>query len=180
MVDLRHWLLPVAAWLIAVSGYPPAPMRWSATAAIRSRRSCCRTCSCMRRPPGVAMLGVQLAVIAFLAAMLAVAFKPDRERAFAQSAGGARGRVAGAAGRVFLAWMLGYGVELLWTVSGTIRSTCRRRRRAATSRPTAPRAGHAAARHRGQPRSQVALWRADRAVRRTPPIRCATCRCRAA
>ena len=68
---------------------------------------------------GVAMLGVQCVVIVFLAAMLAIAFKPD-------PATQPRNPVAvlGVAlpvqlGAYFLAWMLGYGVEVLWTVTGT-------------------------------------------------------------
>ena len=68
---------------------------------------------------GVAMLGVQCAVIVFLVVLLAIAFKPDPAAPSRNPAAVLAVALPVQVGAYFLLWMLGFGVELGWTVSGT-------------------------------------------------------------
>lgn len=119
VVDMRHWLLPLAGWLIAVSGYLAGAYAMVGNRRYSFAAFLLPNLFMYAQASGVAMLGVQLVVIAFLAAMLAIAFKPD-------PAAPPRNPLAVLAialpvqlGAYFLVWMLGFGVELLWTVTGT-------------------------------------------------------------
>lgn len=119
VVDLRHWLLPLAAWLIAVSSYVAG-----AYAMVSNRRYSFAAfllpgLLVYAQASGVAMLGVQFALIAFLAAMLAVAFKPDTSAPPRNPAAVLAIALPVQLGAYFLVWMLGYGVEVAWTVTGT-------------------------------------------------------------
>ena len=119
VVDLRHWLLPVAAWLVAVSGYLAGAYAMVANRRYSFAAFLLPNLFMYAQASGVAMLGVQCVVIAFLAAMLAVAFKPDPAVQPRNPLAVLAVALPVQLGAYFLVWMLGFGVELLWTVSGT-------------------------------------------------------------
>lgn len=119
VVDVRHWLLPVAGWLIAVSGYLAGAYamvgdrRYSFTAFLLPNLFM------YAQATGLAMLGVQCAAIVFLAVLLAIAFKPDPAAPSRNPAVVLAVALPVQVGAYFLLWLLGFGVELAWTASGT-------------------------------------------------------------
>ena len=68
---------------------------------------------------GVAMLALQLTLLAVLVGLVAIVFRPDPVAAPRSFAATAVTALPVQIGAYFLVWMLGYGVELFWTVSGT-------------------------------------------------------------
>ena len=119
VVDMRHWLLPVAGWLIAVSGYLAG-----AYAMVGDRRYAFTgfllpNVFMYSQASGVAMLGVQLVAIVFLALLLAIAFKPDPAAPSRNPLAVLAVALPVQVGAYFLVWILGYGVEIGWTVTGT-------------------------------------------------------------
>ncbi|RZA21753.1 MAG: hypothetical protein EOP93_02270 [Lysobacteraceae bacterium] len=119
VVDMRHWLLPIAGCLIAISGYLAG-----AYAMVGDRRYSFAgfllpNLLMYSQASGIAMLGVQLAAIVFLALLLAIAFKPDPTAASRNPLAVLAVALPVQVGAYFLVWMLGYGVELGWTISGT-------------------------------------------------------------
>ena len=119
VVDLRHWMMPIAAWLIALIGYAAG-----AYAMIGNRRHSFAVlvlpCLLMfAQASGVAMLALQLTLLAVLVGLVAIVFRPDPVAAPRSFAATAVTALPVQSGAYFLVWMLGYGVELFWTVSGT-------------------------------------------------------------
>lgn len=119
VVDMRHWMMPIAGWLVALIGYAAG-----AYAMIGNRRHSFAVLVLpmllmFAQASGVAMLTLQATLLAVLAGLVAIVFRPDpvaAPRSFVATAATALPVQLGA---YFLAWMLGYGVELFWTASGT-------------------------------------------------------------
>ena len=119
VVDMRHWLLPVASWLIALSGYLAGAYAMVGNRRYSFAAFLLPNLFMYAQATGVAMLGVQCVVIGFLALMLTIAFKPDYTAPSRNPAAVLVVALPVQLGAYFLAWMLGFGVELLWTVTGT-------------------------------------------------------------
>lgn len=119
VVDLRHWLLPLAALLIAWCGYLAgayamlANRRYSAAVAILP------VLFLFSQASGLGFIGMQGVVLLFLAGLVAIAFKPD----LSAPPRGLLPMVATAlpvqVAAYFLLRMLGFGFELAWTAAGS-------------------------------------------------------------
>lgn len=119
VVDLRHWLIPVAALLIAWCGYLAGAYAMLADRRYSGAVFMLPILFMFAQASGVAVLAVQGVVLLFLGVLVAIAFKPD----LAAPPRGVGAVVATAlpvqVGVYFLIWMLGFGFELLWTVTGS-------------------------------------------------------------
>jgi hypothetical protein len=119
VVDLRHWLLPCSAWLIATSGYLAG-----AFCALRGFGHAAAALALLAwlvfaDATGFAMLAVELIVAGWLVALLVGAFKPDLEAP-------ARGPLANmflalplSMGAYMLMVMALFGLEFLWIAQGS-------------------------------------------------------------
>lgn len=119
VVDLRHWMLPIAGWLIALIGYAAG-----AYAMIGNRRHsfAVLVLPCLllfAQASGVAMLALQLTLLAVLVGLVALVFRPDPVAAPRSFAATAATALPVQLGTYFLIWMLGYGMELFWTATGS-------------------------------------------------------------
>ncbi len=119
VVDLRHWLIPIAALLLALCGYLAG-----AYAMLADRRYSVAVVMLpiffmFAQAHGLAAMAVQLVVLLCLAGLVAIAFKPD----LGAPPRGVASVVATAlpvqVGAYFLLWMLGFGFELAWTAAGS-------------------------------------------------------------
>jgi hypothetical protein len=118
VVDMRHWLLPVAALLIAACGYLAgayavlANRRYSAAAALLP------AVFLFSHAPGVAALAVQALVLLALAVLVGIAFKPQLDEPPRRPLAVAATALPVQVGVYFLLWMLGIGYELGLTAIG--------------------------------------------------------------
>lgn len=118
VVDARHWLLPVAALLIACCGYLAgayavlANRRWSAAAALLP------AAFMFTQAAGVAALVVQALVLLVLAVLVGIAFKPQLDEPPRRPLSVAATALPVQVGVYFLLWMLGIGYEIGLTAIG--------------------------------------------------------------
>lgn len=132
VVDLRHWLLPLAAWQVACCGYLAGAYAMLADRRHSAAAGLLPMLLLFAQAHGAAALAVQALVLLALAGLVAIAFKPD----LSAPPRGLLRTVATALpvqlGAYFLLWTLGYGFELGWTALGTH----------PLSAPVAPRGGY--------------------------------------
>jgi len=119
VLDLRHWMMPLAAWLLALCGYAAG-----AYAMVGNRRYSFAVVVLpvflmFAQAGGIAVLALQLVVLAYLLVLLAIAFKPDPAAPSRNPAAIIATALPVQVGAYFLFWMLGIGVELVWTLAGT-------------------------------------------------------------
>jgi hypothetical protein len=119
VLDARHLLLVLAAWLVSVCGYLVG-----AYALLANRRYAVAgfvflMWLCLSQAVGAAALALQLFAIAWLAAMVLVSFKPD----LAAPPRSLAGTVFVGAPLQLAMWfalvMVGFGVEVAWIMQGT-------------------------------------------------------------
>ena len=119
VLDARHALLAVSGWLVSVCGYLAG-----AYALLANRRYAIAGAFllfelCFVGAHGVAAIALQLGVMAWLAAMVWVSFKPDLGAPPRSAAGMAIVGVPLQMAMWVALVMLGFGFELLWLVQGT-------------------------------------------------------------
>jgi hypothetical protein len=119
VVDLRHWLLPVAAFLLALCGYLAgayamlANRRWSVAVFMLP------TLFLFAQAHGVRALALQLLVLAWLALLVGIAFRPNLGEAPRRPGALLATALPVQVGAYFLLWMLGFGYEIAWTAAGS-------------------------------------------------------------
>lgn len=119
VVDARHLWLCGSAWLIALCGYLAGAYAMLANARYSYSALVLLLVLPMAQAFGLGAITLQLALLVVLAAMVAIAFKPDRTAAPTTPAAG----VLTAAPLQFAMWcalvMIGFGVEFAWIAQGS-------------------------------------------------------------
>ncbi|HWI24196.1 MAG TPA: hypothetical protein VNS59_04665, partial [Lysobacter sp.] len=119
VVDLRHWLLPIAALLVAWCGYLAGAYAMLANRRYSAAVVMLPVLFMFSQASGTGFMALQVVVLLFLAMLVAIAFKPD----LAATPRSALPVIATAlpvqVAAYFLLWMLGFGVELSWTAAGS-------------------------------------------------------------
>lgn len=119
VLDLRHWMMPLAAWLLALCGYAAGAYAMVANRRYSFAVVVLPVFLMFAQAGGVAMLALQVVVLAFLSLLLMIAFKPDPAAPSRNPAAVIASALPVQIGAYFLIWMLGFGVEMGWTLSGT-------------------------------------------------------------
>ena len=118
VVDLRHWLLPLASLLLALCGYLAGAYAMLANRRYSVAVVMLPTLFMFAQADGVAAIAVQLVVLGYLIVLVGIAFKPN----LGEPPRGVGPTVATVlpvqVGAYFLLWMLGIGYELGWTATG--------------------------------------------------------------
>jgi hypothetical protein len=119
VVDLRHWLLSIAALMVAWCGYLAGAYAMLANRRYSAAVVMLPVLFMFSQASGLGFMALQGVVLLFLAALVAIAFKPD----LAATPRAALPVIATAlpvqVAAYFLLWMLGFGVELSWTAAGS-------------------------------------------------------------
>lgn len=119
VLDLRHWMTPLATWLLALCGYVAGAYAMVANRRYSFAVVVLPVFLMFVQAGGISMLALQLVLLAFLLVLLAIAFKPDPAAPSRNPTAVIVTALPVQIGAYFLIWMLGFGIEMGWTVSGT-------------------------------------------------------------
>ncbi len=119
VVDVRHWMLPLASWLLAVCGYVCGAYAMVANRRYSFAIAILPAIFMFAIATGWAAIAVQVVVLAYLLVLLAIAFRADPAQPAQHPAAMIATALPVQLGAYFLLWMIGFGVEMGWTVSGT-------------------------------------------------------------
>jgi hypothetical protein len=118
VVDARHWLLPVAALLVAACGYLAGAYAMLANRRYSAAAGMLPVVFMFSHAPGVAALAVQAIVLLSLAVLVGIAFKPQLDEPPRHPLAVAATALPVQVAAYFLLWMLGTGYEIALTALG--------------------------------------------------------------
>lgn len=119
VVDLRHWLLPLAAWLLAACGYVAGACCMLGPARRAIAALVLLVALATNQASGVWALLVQTLALAWLAAMLLASFKPDLSAAPRSPWATVLLAVPLQAGVYLLILLLEFGGQMVWIMQGS-------------------------------------------------------------
>lgn len=119
VVDLRHWLMPLASWLIAACGYVAGAYAMIANRRYSFSVAMLPNLFMFAAASGPAFIALQLVVLGYLLVLLAIAFRPDPQVPAQQPLAMLATALPVQVAAYFLLWILGFGIELGWTISGS-------------------------------------------------------------
>jgi hypothetical protein len=118
VVDMRHWLLPIAALLIAACGYLAGAYAMLANRRYSLAAAMLPSVFLFSHATGVAALALQALVVLILAVLVGIAFKPQLDETPRHPLAVAMTALPVQVGVYFLIWMLGFGYEIGLTAIG--------------------------------------------------------------
>ena len=118
VVDARHWLLPVAALLIAACGYLAGAYAMLANRRYSAAVGMLPVVFLFSHAPGLAALAVQAIVLVSLAVFVGIAFKPQVDEPPRHPLAVAATALPVQVAAYFLLWMIGTGYEIGLTALG--------------------------------------------------------------
>ena len=118
VVDVRHWLLPLAALLIATCGYLAGAYGMLANRRYSMAAAFMPSVFLFSHAAGLAALAVQALAVLALAVLVGIAFKPQLDEAPRHPLAVAATAFPVMVGAYFLVWMLGFGYEIGLTALG--------------------------------------------------------------
>lgn len=118
VVDARHWLLPVAALLIAACGYLAGAYAMLANRRYSAAVGMLPVVFMFSHAPGLAALAVQAIVLVSLAVLVGIAFKPQLDEPPRHPLAVVATALPVQVAAYFLLWMIGTGYEIGLTALG--------------------------------------------------------------
>lgn len=118
VVDLRHWLLPVAGLLLALCGYLAGAYAMLADRRYSIAVVMLPVLFMFSQAHGTGALAVQVVVLLSLVVLVAIAFKPDLSAPPRHVGAVVATALPVQLGAYFLLWMLGIGFEMALTITG--------------------------------------------------------------
>ena len=119
VVDVRHWLMPLAGLLVALCGYLAGAYAMLANRRHSSAVLVLPLLLAYSQAHGPAALAVQAVVLLFLAVLVAIAFKPDLSATPRNPLAVLATALPVMTAASVLLYVLGFGVEMGWTLAGS-------------------------------------------------------------